>query len=61
MGGGKPRCSRVVRGAGRGVSHALQVALEVRLHGRVADGPNEAVGSRESSATQDVCRGEAQG
>lgn len=48
-------------GAGHQLSDVLQVAFEVRRHGRVADGAHEGAGGRECAATQDVCRGEAQG
>src|SRR5690606_27465620 len=59
--GGGPGSARALPGAGHQHGYVLQVALQVRRHGRVADGAHEGAGSRERPAAQDVRRGEAQG
>lgn len=51
----------VCRGAGHQLSDVLQMAFEVRRHGRIADGAHEGARGRERTAAQDGRRGEAQG
>lgn len=46
---------------GHQLGDVLQVAFEVRRHGRVADGAHEGAGGRKRTVAQDVRRGEAQG
>lgn len=43
------------------LGHVLQMAFQVRRHGRIADGAHEGAGGPERPAAQDVRRREAQG